>query len=415
MAVSAALLSTPIYAQKVQYFRPYDQTGVNIFETSKKDTVGFDGLKVRVGGNFALQYQMIRHSNNPIPIDPTTTLVEISDGFNLATANLNFDVQLEDGVRLNLTSYLSSRHHEETWVKGGYIQFDKLAFLNSGLLNSVMDYVTLKIGHMEINYGDSHFRRTDNGNALYNPFVGNLIMDAFTTEIGGEVYGSYNGFLGMIAATGGEIKGDVTKPGERKPSFYGKLGYDNQISDALRVRLTGAFYTTESSNSNTLYGGDRAGSRYYMVLANVPDIDAPHTSGRWNPGFRDKVTSFVINPFIKLRGLELFGNFETAKGRSATETTERSVNQMAVDAVYRFLPREQLFIGARYNTANGELSTAVTDGTINRVQIGGGWFVTKNLLVKAEYVNQEYQNFPDASIYHDGEFHGAIVEAVIGF
>jgi hypothetical protein len=27
----------------IQYFRPYDQQGVNVFETSKTDTVGFDG------------------------------------------------------------------------------------------------------------------------------------------------------------------------------------------------------------------------------------------------------------------------------------------------------------------------------------------------------------------------------------
>jgi hypothetical protein len=240
-------------------------------------------------------------------------------------------------------------------------------------------------------------------------------MDAFTTEVGAEVYANYNGFLGMIAASGGEIKGDITNPGDRKPSYYGKIGYDNQIGDALRVRLTGSFYTTESSNSNTLYGGDRAGSRYYLVLANVPDIDAPHTSGRWNPGFRDKVTTFVINPFIKLRGLELFGNIESAKGRSATESAERTVNQYGFDAVYRFLPREQLFVGARYDMVSGDLSATVPDASINRLQIGGGWFVTRNLLVKAEYVDQRYVDFPDASIFHDGEFHGAIVEAVIGF
>ena len=51
-----------------------------------------------------------------------------------------------------------------------------------------MQIATLRVGHFEINYGDAHFRRTDNGNAIYNPFVGNYIMDAFTTEIGGEVY-----------------------------------------------------------------------------------------------------------------------------------------------------------------------------------------------------------------------------------
>ena len=52
----------------------------------------------------------------------------------------------------------------------------------------LMQIATLRVGHLEINYGDAHFRRSDNGNALYNPFVGNYIMDAFTTEIGGEVY-----------------------------------------------------------------------------------------------------------------------------------------------------------------------------------------------------------------------------------
>ena len=51
-----------------------------------------------------------------------------------------------------------------------------------------MQIVTVRVGHFEINYGDAHFRRSDNGNAIYNPFVGNYIMDAFTTEIGGEVY-----------------------------------------------------------------------------------------------------------------------------------------------------------------------------------------------------------------------------------
>jgi hypothetical protein len=219
----------------------------------------------------------------------------------------------------------------------------------------------------------------------------------------------------MIAASGGEIKGDVTKPGERKPSFYGKLGYDNRITDAVRVRLTGSFYTTESSNSNTLYSGDRTGSRYYLVMTNSTDITSPHTTGRWNPGFRDKVTSFVVNPFVKVHGLELYGNIEMAKGRSATETSERTVNQYAFDAVYRFLKREQLFLGARYDVVSGELSTAVSDGTISRFQLGAGWFVTRNLLLKAEYVSQEYQNFPVADIYHEGKFNGAMIEAVIGF
>ena len=67
-----------------------------------------------------------------------------------------------------------------------------------------MEYVTVKAGHFEINYGDDHFRRTDNGNAMYNPFVGNLLMDAFTTEIGGEVYLRQGPWLAMGGVFGGE-------------------------------------------------------------------------------------------------------------------------------------------------------------------------------------------------------------------
>ena len=51
-----------------------------------------------------------------------------------------------------------------------------------------MKYATIKIGQMENNDGDAHFRRSDNGNSLVNPFVGNNIMDAFITEMGMEVY-----------------------------------------------------------------------------------------------------------------------------------------------------------------------------------------------------------------------------------
>ncbi|MEZ4894742.1 MAG: hypothetical protein R2778_17230 [Saprospiraceae bacterium] len=47
-------------------------------------------------------------------------------GFNLAMANLNLDFQVADGIGFCLENYMSSRHHSEFWVKGGYIQIDKL-------------------------------------------------------------------------------------------------------------------------------------------------------------------------------------------------------------------------------------------------------------------------------------------------
>ncbi|MDH5604141.1 MAG: hypothetical protein OEY51_09375 [Cyclobacteriaceae bacterium] len=411
----------------IQYWRPFDQDGTGIFESTKQDTIIYNGMKVRVGGAFAQQFQMLNHSTSFTSDEATGQLIEIKKGFNNATANLNIDVQLDDGVRLELITYLSARHHQEAWVKGGYIQFDKLPF-NSAGLDKIMEYLTFKIGHMEINYGDAHFRRTDNGNAIYNPFVGNYIMDAFNTEIGAEAYVKASGFIGLLGVTEGEIKGDVKAGGDRSPSVYSKLGYDNQFTDDLRIRLTGSLYTTkESGASNYLYSGDRGGSRYYYVMepkkyidyraggavTSTSSVNRP-SSGRWNPGFSNSVTSVVINPFVKFKGLEVFGLYEVSKGAADNETTDRKVNQMAAEVIYRFLRNENIYVGARYNQVSGELSGSISDADITRAQFIAGWFINKHILTKLEYVKQNYNGF-SGNLYENGQFDGVMIEAVIGF
>ncbi|SNS27895.1 hypothetical protein SAMN06295967_106145 [Belliella buryatensis] len=413
--IAIAGLSAATMAQglqrDMQFWRSYDQRGINVFETGKADTVEFDGIKVRVGGHFTQQFQSLSHSNAA----GSPALIEIGAGTNLATANLNIDVALADGVRLNLVTYLSSRHHPETWVKGGFLQVDKLGFLGIGNTDWFDKYLTVRVGHMEINYGDAHFRRSDNGNAMYNPFIGNYIMDAFTTEVGGEVFYQNNGFLAMVGVTGGEIQGGITRPDDRKLNLLGKVGYDKYVTDDVRVRLTGSIYTTSGSARNTLWGGDRAGSRYYLVMDPVGATTAGNfTSGRLNPGQTDNITAMVFNPFVKIKGLELFGNFEQSKGKAANEQTDRTWNQIGADAVYRIGVKENVYLAARYNKVSGELAGG-RDVSIDRVQIGGGWFVTKNILAKLEYVNQNYNDFAVGDIRNGGRFNGLMIEGVIGF
>ncbi|MCL6260560.1 hypothetical protein M3O96_15765 [Aquiflexum sp. TKW24L] len=418
-------LSLSTFAQglqrDLQFWRPYDQRGINIFETGKNDSVAFEGMKVRIGGHFTQQWQNLSHTNTANPVLNANNvnlnqLIDIGAGTNLATANLNIDVALADGLRLNLIAYLSSRHHPETWVKGGYLQVDKLTFLNVGNTDWFDKYLTLRVGHMQINYGDAQFRRSDNGNAMYNPFIGNYIMDAFTTEVGGELFFQSNGILAMVAVTGGEIQGGVTRPADRAPAFIGKLGYDKQLSDDLRIRLTGSVYTTSSSANNTLWSGDRAGSRYYMVMENTLATTAGNfTSGRFNPGQRDNVTAFVVNPFVKFQGLELFGNFEQSTGRAANETVDRTWNQTGLDLVYRFGRSEKYYVAGRYNEVNGKLAGSGLDVSLDRIQIGGGWFVTKNILAKLEYVQQNFNDFAATDIRNGGQFKGLMIEGVIGF
>ncbi|HEX7122825.1 MAG TPA: hypothetical protein VF178_10685 [Gemmatimonadaceae bacterium] len=405
---------------EIQRLRPPDQRGLNMFETPKTDTVPFEGFKLSWGAAFTQQFQSLSHENTAAERLDTdgTNLNELQDigaGFNNATANLYLNAQLAPGIRVALTSYLSSRHHNETWVKDGYLLVDESP-LDVPALHTLMKYVTLKLGHFEINYGDAHFRRTDNGNAMYNPFVGNLIMDAFTTQIGGEVYVRTGSFMVMSSVTGGELRGNVTQPDSRAPAFIQKIGYDRQVTEDLRIRLTGSTFQQARAISNTLYGGDRAGSRYYWVLENTKATESANfTSGLLNPGFRSKVKAYMVNPFVKYQGLELFGVIEQAEGRAANEASNREWTQYAADALFRFLPREQLYVGARYNTAEGALAGMTNDVRIDRTALAAGWFITPGVLLKGEWVTQKYHDFPATDIRSGGRFKGFIVEGVVAF
>jgi hypothetical protein len=405
--------------QTIQYLRAQDKRGLNVFETTKEPGVEFTGFKLDFNAAFTSQVQDLRHETTAMPAMNNgvnaNQLSDIGFGFNNSAANLYVNAQLAPGIRVALTSYLSSRHHNETWVKDGYIQIDQSP-IDWAPAKMLFEIATIRVGHMEINYGDAHFRRSDNGNALYNPFVGNYILDAFTTEIGGEAYLKVGSAIAMAAITGGEIRGTVLTPGQRGPTFIGKLGVDRQVNNDLRVRLTGSLYKTNKSLSNTLYGGDRAGSRYFWVMENTAATESGNaTSGYINPGFRNRVQAMQINPFIKFRGAELFGVIEQSKGRAATEAADRKWNHYAVDAVYRFLQDEKLFVGARYNRAEGALAGISDNVGADRYQIAAGWFILPGLMAKGEYVSQKYFGYPAANIKNGGRFNGMMLEGIVAF
>lgn len=442
MLCFSPLLSTAQF-QKIDNLRAYDKTGINVFEDPKDTITTFDGLKIKFGAGFTQQFQNLKHKNpdalkNNIGAvgTPGNKLRNITPGFMTAQANLFLDVQLADGVRLNITSYLSSRHHNEVWIKGGYIQFDKLPFKGQ-VWEDLMEIATIKIGHYEVDYGDAHYRRSDGGNTMFNPFMENNIMDAFATEIGGQVMLRKHGLFGLIGMTNGMIKGNIDSltavanpDGDytKSPSILLKGGFDRQLTSDIRVRVSGSYYGNQGGGSNTLFGGDRTGSNYQYVMEpnTISESTAMAFSGRFNPGFSKKINTFMLNGFLKVKGVEVFGTYEQASGRTAKETDTRDAKQFSIDGVYRFGINENLFIGAKYNTVSARLANNATgtgagpiaytaDVKIDRVAAAAGWFLTKNVMLKGEYVVQKYKDFPTADIRSGGKFNGYIVEAVVGF
>ena len=308
--------------------------------------------------------------------------------------------------------------------------------MHSGLVDKIMKSVTIKVGQFDVDYGDQHYRRSDGGNTIYNPFVENYIMDEFATEIGGEIYYHHkSGLFAMGGITNGELDPTIVAPvkidsstgqlNKYMAAFHGKLGYDKQLNKSFRLRVSGSYYGDHSANSNTLFGGDRTGSHYYDVMenqnvANGTTLSSANDyspfSGRYNPGFSEEVNAFMANLFMNYRGLEFFGSYESAKGRGITEVNQRQATQYAADLIYRFPERNKNFwLGLRYNSVTAAVHGYTTDIVINREAGSIGWFVTKNITMKVEYVNQVYLNYPVNNILNGGQFEGAIIEAAIGF
>ena len=140
----------------------------------------------------------------------------------------------------------------------------------------------------------------------------------------------------------------------------------------------------------------------------------------------------VINPFVKFQGLEFFGTWEYAKGRNALENGEgstygkldnRQTHQTAGEVLYRFGKGEKFYVGARYITLSSNLAfgqSSSNPGTlqkvsIDRTSIGGGWFITRNVLLKGEYVNQDYNDYPDYERQAGGNFKGIVIQGSIAF
>src|SRR5215831_13163803 len=143
--------------QEINHMRPADMRGVNVFEPPKEEEVPFTGFALSFGGAFTQEFQGLSHSNTATPAVTNgvnaNQLIAIGHGFNNAVANLNVNAQVAPGIRIAMTSYLSARHHQESWVKDGYLLVDASP-IDNALLNSIMKYTTLKVGHFQLDYGD---------------------------------------------------------------------------------------------------------------------------------------------------------------------------------------------------------------------------------------------------------------------
>jgi predicted porin len=356
-------------------------------------------------------------------------LAKVSPGFQNAFGDLGFIGKFGKNGEIELVfdMYLSSRNHpSQTYGNEGYIIMrgvpENLQSLK--FLEPVLKKVDLKAGHMLVDFGDAAEHRTNNAIAQKNPLVGNFVIDPNIVSIGMQASSKPNGRYGWLV---GVSNGTTTEDWNvgRGLAYNGKLIFYPVKS----VRTSVSYIGTDQSDNPTksaggssmqMFTGNRSGERYAGVLGGgqAPGNVFPQAGEKFSAAQFD-VTFNNGSP------IELYGHYGITQDKdingTAAGTPEEKWNYFAGDVVYRFTPA--VYGAVRYsNASTSMLGGVASDGKVDRIQVGGGLWLTRNLLVKMEYVNQKYDGFAVGQIVNNGiqawrnpSFNGVISEVSFSF
>ena len=164
--------------------------------------------------------------------------------------------------------------------------------------------------------------------------------------------------------------------------------------------LTGSAYYTASSATNHLFDGDRGGSRYYLVMSS-PGAKPVMTSGPMlQPGFSDKGGCIPGRCLPESRWTRVLQLYEMQQPQP-TEADTRTRSHIAADLLY-CIGKEENLRRQCYNTVKADDASG-EEVTINRYQLGGGWFLTDNVLSNSNMSISSIRTSPSSN-FQDGEF-----------
>jgi hypothetical protein len=342
-------------------------------------------------------------------------------GFQTPFGDLSFVARFGDVLDVYYDLYLASRPHESsTYGHEGFIILHRMpgSLGENRLIQRFFDIADIKVGAFDIDFGDSRYRRSNNARVQYNPLVGNFVVDPETDEIGVEVYSKPTRLNWLAGVTGGTTTGHSDEDGGF--GVHGKLWMD--VIPDLRAAVSA--YRTDHSGSvagdkSSLFSGSRSGGPYDEVIAGG---NAP---GNILPSNGQDVTALQGDLTWNHWPYEAYSNLgwtqDTDINGSAPGSPTESWYYGAAEGVYHLTPN--LYGAARYSGAFAvKINDHSSDGVVHRIQVGGGYWFTRTMLVKAEYVYQWYDDFSPAGgqvggtdVWRDPSFNGLIFEASFSF
>jgi hypothetical protein len=399
-----------------EYFSPFDIMNPAHIRADMPLQIGrLEDMNLYMGLQTVGRYQALQQSNVYIK---GVSQPGLDPGFQDPFANLSFLGSIPDKLDVYFDTYVASRPHSSTmYGHEGYILFKRLpAPLDKGALGGLFDYINVKVGAFDIDYGDDNYRRSNNARTQRNPLIDNPLVDTNVEEIGGEVYS----IKGPVYWLFGVASGTTTEHFDygSQPSFHGKIwGYP-----LPEVRTSISAYHVDLSNSldtSYLYANVRSGGALAAVFGGG---DNP---GQILPQAGKDVTAVQGDLMWNHWPFETYANVgwvedSDINGPLPGTPTERWVYG-AIEPVYHITPA--LYVAGRYSYAIASSVNGIsTSGWVDRVELGGGYWITESLLGKIEYIYEQYHNFGAADgvvsgvdAFRGPRFSGVVFEVSFAF
>ena len=352
-------------------------------------------------------------------------LQQLDPGFQRPYGNLDILATIPHKLDVFVEIYLESQKHSTyVYADQGYLLLKALPLpLNTTPLGAIFNTVNVKAGAFDIDFGDQNFHRSDNGFVQRNPLIGNALVDPSTEEIGMEVY-SIKGPVHWLAGIGTGSTGDHFDYGSN-PAVHGKI-WGDPLPD---LRLSASVYYADHAGQfatpyfevSGLYAGDRSGGIYNAVFGGPPQNGFTNEPGQITPLNGLDVSAYQMDITWTHWPFEAYSNV------GWTDDSAYREHWLYGQALGVYHINPALYLAGQYSYAvAGAINGVNTAGWVDRFQLGGGYWITNNMLAKIEYVYEQYSNFNGAfsslagpvdgvDAYRNPRFSGVVGEISFGF
>lgn len=352
---------------------------------------------------------------------------EADSGFHRLRYALHFDVQVTETISV------FAELAEEPNDFGNFNVAQDLAWIQFA-----KDGIGLRVGNV-ISTTQNFIEYSDGAVVQSNPLIGNSPVDMITAEEGLWLYGAHNKLTWDAVVSKPSFATDLSKDSGYNYGLRGTYGFDNGLSFGAGLFITTAELNCDTDNACTDNVNAAIGS---LIAVGDGDnyqfgSDADGLTG--TPG---RGSHFAIVPAInatiwqldvqyKTENLQLNAYYGQAQDdyswadsgiagyrpiSGSFTNTDSEASFISVKGKYDI--NESIYIAARYSQSTNESVGITSNDSLDRIQLGLGYWIADKVLLKVEYVKQTEEAFSGGQATNgegEAEWEGVLAELSVSF